>query len=366
MADFPIEQYLQAFRQRDANELQAKPDVGQILSGSLQQGASLAMNQFTKDKELQKQRAWEGYQSYTKDRKLVDAKGEEAPMDVVLSVNEMVSKNQLKFKGDRDGSVVLANTKGVPMGYKWVAKDDTLKFVDVTPTAEDVQFWQKSLPGYNFQAGQTIRVPKSTYEVVAKGVNKPDKGEKQLINIDADGKLYDANMQPITDTSNIDWSKVVKNSLPKPADASSDAMNKGKLAQGGIDSVNDIKTNITPDVFADIKIAMKDPTGLYKESLSDQSKKAYAGLRNAVGNILYIKTGAAATPKEIDEQLAKYSPSVAQSMDDWQKNTLGLLERDLNYYINNKGKPVPAPAPGSGKAPPAVATNLYDKYGLER
>lgn len=124
--DFPIDTYLAAFQQKYANEQAAKPDIAKTLANSISQGGNVAINQFYKEQELQKQRAWEGYQAYTKDKKLVSiTDGSDAPMDAVLSANDMVAKGRLAMKGNKDGSLLLADKNGNAL-YKWVPQQTSV------------------------------------------------------------------------------------------------------------------------------------------------------------------------------------------------------------------------------------------------
>ncbi len=329
-------EYLNAFANKYAQEKQDKEALGTALGAGI--GSSLLrgteMNIANKQKDIDTKKAFvlEGVKKYMNDNTVMSG-GQMVDPALYSEILGGVADGSIKFKKDTStGGMVFATKDGNSIGITVEPKQTMTYAID-----------ENGMPVLKGS------VPKGAVNTTPKVAPS----DKILINVDSEGKLFDVNMKPITDGASIDWSKVVKNQLPKDIMQSSNAQTKSQLAQGGIDSVNDINTSINTDVFTDLKIAMKDPTGLYKESLTENSKKVFAGLRNAVGNILYIKTGAAATPKEIDEQMDKYSPSLNQSLDDWKKNTLGLLTRDLNYYMkpeNNKdGKPQPKSQPQTGK-----------------
>jgi hypothetical protein len=172
MADFPINEYLQAFQTKYANEQAAKPDIGQILATSIQNGTTAAVNQFAKEQELQKQRAWEGYLQYTKDKKLVSVSNanEEAPMDAVMQVNNMVARGKYKMKGDKDGSLILADANGTPL-YKWVTKEEYNIMPTTVPEGMEVV-------GYDSKGRPQLRKVKEEVNIVQKTLDATEAREE--------------------------------------------------------------------------------------------------------------------------------------------------------------------------------------------
>ena len=83
-------------------------------------------------------------------------------------------------------------------------------------------------------------------------------------------------------------------------------------------------------------------------------------VRESIGYALYLKTGAAATPKEIAEQESLYMPGIADTAT-VAKSKLDRLKSFLSAVVQGTGREISFP----GTPDPQADPNLKNKYGLE-
>ena len=118
---------------------------------------------------------------------------------------------------------------------------------------------------------------------------------------------------------------------------SSGGADKGKvsaLVQGGLQSVQRVKDLkvINPNIVTEFKFIRNDPTGLYEQTkASPEAKEAIANLRIGIANQLYLKTGAASTEGEVNENLRNYLAQIADKDGDFDMR-IDLLGREIGNY----------------------------------
>ena len=87
-------------------------------------------------------------------------------------------------------------------------------------------------------------------------------------------------------------------------------------------------------------------------------------IREAIGYALYLKTGAAATPKEIAEQETLYTPGLADS-EMTAKSKLDRLKAFLGSVVQGTGRDKANGATGSWDQQTPASPDIKSKYGLE-
>lgn len=138
--------------------------------------------------------------------------------------------------------------------------------------------------------------------------------------------MFDQNLQPISEAP----AGASPRMLSNPAQ-SNEGIKRTSLVSGALRSVNTAKSLLTPSVLNELKGIKFTPGKIYQQLASSEGKKFYRNLSNAIGNLLYIKTGAAATPGEIDAQMSMYMVAANDDLSD-AKDRLDMLSEEASLF----------------------------------
>lgn len=137
---------------------------------------------------------------------------------------------------------------------------------------------------------------------------------------------------------------------PKTTEGSEKAR---KLAEEGLNALTDYKS------------ALYDPDGSINRTainfgeITSEGRDLLQPLRTAVGNNIYLKTGAAATPGEIDEQLKQYQPSRFDTQEQIERKA-----RSLEQFLQSNA-PNYTPTGNAAKAIRPNAQTGFTYLGVE-
>ncbi len=137
-----------------------------------------------------------------------------------------------------------------------------------------------------------------------------------------------------------------------PAAPSSELSKRSALVQGARQSIGTAKILLTPNVLNEMKSIKLSPGKIYTQLASSEAKKFYRNLYNAISNQLYIKSGATATPSEIEGNMMMYMAAYNDEMPDMM-DRLNMLESEVSLFDSSGGErpptPTPTPSPKDGR-----------------
>jgi len=384
--EFPMGAYLQAFQNKYAQEEAQKPKIGEALAQGITSGVNMAVNMHQKDKEQYKEAYLEYLKRETKDRPLLDNSNKELGPDVAAEVIAGLYSDKITHKTNKNGDIVLATKNGQMLPYHWGPKTGGINFVDVTPTAEDIQFWQQSLPGYTLQAGQTIRVPKSTYEVVARGVNKPKKTEEtpedKLARLEQEAAARARGADSITGKTGTQQLNIATqlrkefNDMPEVKSFTSMARSY-KIMQSALNEALSKKGNESKSAADQALVItfnkMLDPTSVVRESEYARTPEGQSAMAQLEGFVERVKQGGVGLTDENRKSVVSISGKLmteAQNVyrerrdefsrlaqDDYKIDPQMVVGRDYSLPGLDAGIGTPSPVPSSSPVPVGNGTS---------
>ncbi len=217
-----------------------------------------------------------------------------------------------------------AMSQNIPLPEMPSAKDLQNAFLTVKPTDNNGNISQgavqkKKLAGYLVQMGQSsaaMQLLKSDYGQPVKVTNT--NGEHKLIQINSDGEIKEvqgygpAGADPRIPAGYmpVDQNDLNKGVKPIPGGPvgkmTPEQAGKAQLYASGLSSAKTAQSLIVNQKTD--KIDYNLITTMYTNMPGTDGAMARSNMEDAVANVLYIKTGAAATPGEVQQQMVIYMP----------------------------------------------------------
>lgn len=200
-------------------------------------------------------------------------------------------------------------------------------FEDETLSLEDKRGMSASIIANAQKRGATKDQLADLRSTVQMGLGGGKYGSEGFYFVDPGTKqMFDPNLNPISQAPVGATPKMLSN-----PNTGSEMQKRGGLVTGATRSVATAKGLLTPSVLSEIKSIKYTPGKIYSQLASPEAKKFYRHLSNAIANELYIKSGATATPDEIEKKMVMYMPAANDDIND-MSDRLDMLGGEVSLF----------------------------------
>lgn len=120
----------------------------------------------------------------------------------------------------------------------------------------------------------------------------------------------------------------------KEAFPGSEEIQREGLANGGLQSIDVIKNKTNDQVLSGLKLSKFTSGHSIDITTNPELKEVYNNLKNSIRNLLYLKTGKAATDAETQDSLRSYLSGYTDNKKDFFTR-IDMLKRELNNFKRN-------------------------------